>query len=165
MEFSEPEHVTADFVGKPGRRTFYVQVMEQGELVSLLLEKQQVAALAEVLERLLDDVGNSPPNVWDVASMRLRDPLVPRWRGGAIAVGIDPQLGRFLVEISEFVPDDEDRPAEEVRIWLDEDRAAVLAAHASWAVEQGRPVCDLCGLPMDPDGHVCPRTNGDARAR
>lgn len=165
MEFSAPEHVTADFVGEPGQRAFYVQVVEQGEIVSVLVEKQQVAGLSEVLVALLDDVDAAPPTLWDIPSMRLRDPVVPRWRGGSIAVGIDPQLGRFVIEVTEFVPEDEPREPEQLRIWLDEDRAAVLAAHADWAVEQGRPACELCGLPTDPEGHVCPRTNGDPRSR
>lgn len=164
MELSAPEHVTADFIGEPGERTFYVQASERGELVSILVEKEQVASLADVLRRLLAEVDAEPPSAWDIASMRLREPIVSRWRGGEVAVGIDPQLGRFVIEVDEFVPDD-DREPERVRIWLDEDRAAVLAAHAEWAVQQGRPPCRICGLPVDPDGHLCPRTNGDPRAR
>jgi uncharacterized repeat protein (TIGR03847 family) len=164
VELSAPEHVTADFVGEPGDRTFYVQAIERGEEVSILVEKQQVASLAEVLRRLLAEVGGEPPTLWDIDSMRLREPITPRWRGGELAVGIDPQLGRFVIEVDELVEPGTDEP-ERVRIWLDEDRAAVLAAHAEWAVEQGRPSCRVCGLPMDPTGHLCPRTNGDPRSR
>lgn len=164
LELSRPEHVTADFVGEPGERTFYVQAVEDVEVVSILVEKMQVSGLADLLTRLLAQVDAQPARIWDIDSMRLREPLTPRWRAGAIAVGIDPQLGHFVVELSELVPEDDEREPEEVRIWIDEARARVLAAHARWSVEQGRPTCRLCGLPMDVDGHVCPRSNGHRRA-
>lgn len=159
LELSSPDHVTADFVGEPGDRTFYVQAIEDAESVAILVEKSQVAGLADLLTRLLAQVDAAPEPIWDIEEMRLREPVTPRWRAGAIAVGIDPQLGRFIVELTELVVEEEREP-EEVRIWLDEPRARVLAAHARWSVEQGRPTCRLCGLPMDEDGHVCPRSNG-----
>lgn len=169
IELSAPDHVTADFVGEPGDRTFYVQAREDDEVVSLLVEKQQVSGLAKLLARLLAQVNASPPNVWDIASMRLVEPITPRWRVGDIAVGLEPDLGRFVIEVSELVAsgeetDDSPDEGEQVRIWLTEDQAARLAAHAHWAVEQGRPTCEICGLPMDdPEDHLCPRDNGDAR--
>lgn len=164
LELSTPDHVTADFLGEPGERTFFIQAIEDAEVLNILVEKEQVAGLAELLTELLGRVGSAPPSVWDVEGMRLREPVEPRWRGGGIAVGIEPALGRFLIEVTEFVPPDEERLADEARIWLSEEQAAVLAAHAAWAVAQGRPTCRLCGLPLDPDEeHVCPRSNGDAR--
>lgn len=164
VELSSPEHVTADFLGEPGERTFFIQAIEDAEVVNILVEKVQVAGLAELLADLLAQVGSAPLPVWDVETMRLREPVEARWRGGAIAVGIEPALGRFLIEVTEFVPPDEERVPEEVRIWVDEAQAAVLAAHAAWAVAQGRPTCRLCGLPLDEgEAHVCPRTNGHLR--
>lgn len=160
LELSRPQHVTADFVGEPGDRTFFMQAIEDAEIVSVLVEKMQVSGLADLLTRLLAQVDSEPARVWDIEGMRLREPVEARWRAGAIAVGIDPQLGHFVIELTEFVAEDEDREPELVRIWIDEDRARALAAHARWSVEQGRPTCRLCGLPMDPDGHVCPRSNG-----
>lgn len=160
LELSRPHHVTADFVGEPGDRTFYVQAAEDAEVVSVLVEKMQVSGLADLLTRLLGQVGAEPERIWDIDGMRLQEPVVPRWRAGAIAVGIDPQLGHFVIELTELVADEEAREPDLVRIWIDEDRARTLAAHARWSVEQGRPSCRLCGLAMDPDGHVCPRSNG-----
>lgn len=164
LELSRPEHVTADFVGEPGDRTFYVQAVEDAEVVSVLVEKMQVSGLADLLTRLLAQVDAEPERIWDIDGMRLREPVVPRWRAGAIAVGIDPQLGHFVIELTELVADEDAREPELVRIWIDEDRARALAAHARWSVEQGRPSCRLCGLAMDPDGHVCPRSNGHGAA-
>ncbi len=164
IEFTAPGHVTADFVGEPGRRTFYVQASEDDETVSVLVEKQQVAGISELLTQLLAGMGSTPSTSWDITSMRLREPVTPRWRAGSITVGLDPQVGRFVIEVSELVPESEDREPQRVRIWVSEEQAQLLAAHARWSVEQGRPPCRLCGQPMDPEGHVCPRSNGDARA-
>ncbi len=164
IEFTDPRHVTADFVGEPGQRTFFVQAVEEDESVSVLVEKQQVAGISELLTQLLAGVGSTPASIWDINSMRLREPITPRWRAGSITVGLDSQLARFVIEVSEFVPEDEDREPQVVRIWVSEEQARLLAAHARWSVEQGRPPCRFCGLPMDREGHVCPRSNGDARA-
>lgn len=164
IEFTAPQHVTADFVGEPGQRTFYVQAIEEGETVSVLVEKQQVAGIAELLTQLLAGIGSTPQSIWDITSMRLREPITPRWRAGSITVGLDSQHGRFVIEVSELVPESEDREPQRVRIWVTKEQAQLLAAHARWSVEQGRPPCRLCGHPMDPQGHVCPRSNGDARA-
>lgn len=163
IELSQPDHVTADFVGEPGDRTFYVQASEEDEVVTVLVEKQQVAGLAGLLTDVLADVGAEPTSAWDIARMRLREPIAPRWRAGSVAVGVEPQLGRFLIELTEFVPEDDPREPERLRMWLTEEQARTVAAHAIWSVEQGRPACRLCGLPIDREGHVCPRTNGDAR--
>ncbi len=164
IELTTPRHVTADFVGEPGQRTFYIQAVENDETVSVVVEKQQVAGISELLTQLLAGIGSTPLKVWDITSMRLREPVTPRWRAGSITVGLDPQLSRFVIEVGELVPEGGDREPQRVRIWVTEEQARLLAAHARWSVEQGRPPCPLCGQPIDPQGHICPRTNGDARA-
>ncbi len=47
-----------------------------------------------------------------------------------------------------------------LRIALTREQAAAFAIHATRLVEAGRPPCPLCGFPLDPSGHDCPRTNG-----
>lgn len=163
IEFTNPDHLTADFVGEPGKRAFYIQAAEGTRDVTILVEKQQVAGLAEVLASLLEDLGDDVDAAWDIASMRLRGPVEPRWRAGSLGVGVEPIEQRFAIEAVEFVPEDELREPEQVRVWATREQVRRLAAHASWSVEQGRPPCKLCGLPVDPEGHICPRTNGDAR--
>ncbi len=163
IELQAPDHVTADFVGQPGQRTFFLQASEQDETVSVLVEKEQVAGIAEALTELLVGVGSEPVPAWDVESMRLREPVTPRWRAGSVTVGIQPQLGRFVIELTEQLAEDEAREPEQVRIWINQEQARVVAAHAAWSVAQGRPTCGLCGLPIDPQGHLCPRLNGNAR--
>ena len=56
FDFREPDRFTAGTVGEPGRRVFYLQAAEGPAVASLRLEKQQVTALADYLERVLADL-------------------------------------------------------------------------------------------------------------
>lgn len=159
ISLDQPHHVTAGFVGVPGDRTFFVQAEDAHQRVTLLLEKSQVGGIGELLAQLLARVEDLPATDWDRDAMELREPVEPRWRVGEIGAGLDPQLGRFVLEFNELVPEDEE--GEVVRFSIDQDQARRLAAHAEEVIGQGRPVCQLCGRPTEPDGsHVCPSTNG-----
>jgi uncharacterized repeat protein (TIGR03847 family) len=170
VELTEPHHVTVGTVGEPGSRTFFVQAQDEVVLVTLVLEKQQVGGIGDLLAQLLARVEDRPATDWDRAAMALRDPIDPRWRVGELGVGIEDAGGRFVLEFTELLlAEDEDELAalpepREVRVWLDQDQARRLAAHADELVGQGRPRCQFCGRPMDADGsHVCPSTNGHGR--
>lgn len=166
LELPTPFHVTAGYTGTPGDRTFYVQAQDEFHLVTVLVEKQQVEGLAELVARLLARVDDDPATDWDRDAMELRSPVEPRWRVGELSVGIDPEQGRFLMELTELVTEEEDREPWEIRIWMDQDQARRLAAHAEEVVGQGRPRCQLCARPMEPDGdHVCPAMNGHGSLR
>ena len=39
-------------------------------------------------------------------------------------------------------------------------QAAAIVRRGWDLVNAGRPACALCGHPIDPEGHSCPRTNG-----
>ena len=186
IELTDPHHVTAGWDGEPGARTFYVQAADEHQQVTVVLEKGQVQGIAELLTQLLARVDDLPATDWDRDAMALREPLEPLWRVGGLSVGLDPERGRFVIELEELVledpiieevvgeegagemlgGDDADDAGEpgELRIWADQDQARRLAAHAAEQVGQGRPTCQLCGRPTDPDGdHVCPSTNGHGR--
>lgn len=167
VELTDPHHVTAGYTGVPGSRTFFVQAQDDDQLVTLLLEKAQVTGLGELIAQLLARVDDTPATDWDRAAMDLRLPIEPRWRVGAIQVGLDPERGRFVLEFAELLVEEdepEDEGAREVRIWADQDQARRLAAHCAEVVGEGRPRCQLCGRPTAPDGsHTCPATNGHGK--
>lgn len=163
VELTDPHHVTAGFTGAAGERTFFVQAEDPDGRVTLLVEKEQVRGLADILAQLLARVDDAPATDWDEDAMELREPVDPRWRAGDISVGLDPERGKFVIELSELAAEEEPEPRE-VRIWVNQDQARRLAAHAASVVGQGRPHCKLCGRPMAADGdHVCPATNGHGR--
>jgi uncharacterized repeat protein (TIGR03847 family) len=165
FEYRPVEWLTAGAVGEPGQRTFYIQALRAGDMVSLVVEKEQVRMLAQLAQELLGrvDVTVTPDDL-DTAGQALREPVEPIWRAGSMSLGMDTGGGQFVLEVQEFVDDEaetEEEPAV-ARFWMDQRQLVALAAHAAYAVEAGaRERCRLCGRPIDPvDGHVCPATNG-----
>lgn len=164
FRFDEPQVFTAGAVGEPGARTFFLQVIEAGQVVSLKCEKQQVGALAEYLAALLDDL---PPveTTITAAQLELATPVLAEWTAGSMGVAYDEDDQRFVVVIDELVVEDE--PSEEApgvaRFRLTAQQVTAFVPHAEELVGSGRPACPLCGRPMNPDGHVCPRSNGHSR--
>jgi uncharacterized repeat protein (TIGR03847 family) len=169
-----PEVFTADYVGEPGRRIFYLQSRGDGETLSFLVEKQQVALLAEKLREVLllideTDTIRSAPAARD-PGLGLLEPAEPRWRIATIGIGYDENGDYVVIVVSPAERDDDDDTdadaldtddeAESFRFHLRRDQARSFVLHASAVVEEGRPLCQLCGLPMDPSGHLCPASNG-----
>lgn len=164
VELTTPHHVTVGFTGRPGERTFFLQAEDDAQRVEFLLEKGQARGIGELLAQLLARTDDAAATDWDRAAMALRVPLDGRWRVGELALGFDPEQDRFLLELTELVIEEDGPEPREARVWLDRDQVRRLASHAVEVVEQGRPTCELCGRPTEPDGeHVCPATNGHGK--
>lgn len=163
LELTDPHHLTASYVGQPGERTFYLQAEDEFQRLDLLAEKGQVAGIAELLEQLLTRIDDEPATDWDRDAMALREPVQPRWRVGEIAIGLDPDRGRFVLDLTEF---DEERPADELetaRIWMTQDQARRLAAHADEMVGEGRPPGETTVVKDVTGKVVFPSTNGHGK--
>jgi uncharacterized repeat protein (TIGR03847 family) len=163
MELERVDHITADAVGEPGNRTFYVQARAGDVSVTVLVEKQQVQLLAasilEVLSRVGEETGPGP----DEEGMALREPIEPIWRAGRLSIGYEEDADLLLLEMEQLLADEEQEAgieADRVRVWATREQMLALARHGALVAERGRPACELCGNPMDPAGHVCPATNG-----
>lgn len=162
-----PDVFTADYVGTPGRRTFFIQSRFGEASLSFLVEKQQVALLAEKLREVLllideADTIRSAPAARDPA-LALIEPAEAEWRVGTIGIGYEESGDYVVVVVSSAETGEEaeaDDDAESLRFLLRRDQARAFILHASAIVDEGRPLCQLCGLPMDPDGHICPASNG-----
>ena len=163
FELDAVDWITAGAVGEPGRRTFYVQARQEGELVVLLVEKAQVRLLAQLSQELLArvDVTVTPDDL-DTTGQALVDPAVPAWRAGSMTLGMEEEGQRFLLEAEEVMDEDEPGEPATARFWMSRDQLVALAAFAAFAVESGaREACKLCSRPIDPiHGHVCPAMNG-----
>lgn len=170
FEFPDVERITVGTVGEPGQRTFYLQVRHTQQLVTLKMEKQQVAALAQLLAELLSDLPT--PDVPPGPAPDLEEPVLAEWPVGAMQLAYDTALDRIVILAEEVPVDDEpedpDNPAGDdgsgdegmARISITREQAAALVIRSTELVASGRPMCPLCGNPIDPTGHSCPRTNG-----
>ena len=147
FSFDELEHFTVGTLGPLGERVFYLQGRSNGELVSLRLEKQQVAGLADYLERLLSDLSLSP-SADRLDDLSLREPVVSAWTVGAIGVAYQSHDERIII-IAEELIDDEQEPAQ-ARFVLRLGQVENLIERARNVVESGRPPCDICGRPLRP---------------
>jgi uncharacterized repeat protein (TIGR03847 family) len=165
FEFADVERVTVGTVGEPGQRTFYLQVRQAAQLVAFKLEKQQVAALAQLMAELLSDLPapETPPE----AAGELEEPVQAEWAIGDMQLDYDTTADRVVL-LAEEVPDpggQESGDEGSARITITRGQAASLVIQATVSVSAGRPACPLCGNPIDPSGHSCPRTNGHGPAR
>ncbi|MGE3619837.1 MAG: DUF3090 family protein [Acidimicrobiia bacterium] len=151
-----PDAFTAGTVGPPGQRVFYVQAREDDLVVTLRCEKAQVAALAEYLDGLLGDLAPGPTGT-PVTSAELAEPLDEVWAIGPIGVAYDDNADRIVVVFEELV--DEGEPGASVRLRLTRAQVAAFVLRGRRLVQAGRPACRFCGLPIDPEGHLCPRMN------
>ena len=152
----EPDAFGAGTVGPPGQRAFFVQVRADDLVVSLRCEKQQVAALAEYLDGLLGDLAPAPYGA-AVSDADLVEPIEPAWVIGPIGVAYDDSADRIVVVFEELVEEGEEGAS--VRLRLTRAQVAAFVTRGRDLVSAGRPACRLCGLPIDPEGHVCPRMN------
>ena len=167
FNFDEPDRFVAGAVGDPGKRTFYLQARKGGVLVSVALEKTQVAALADRLSDLLDALEVEAPSATPDAAA-LDEPLVELFRVGAMALAWDAARERVVIEAQtesedgEYVeiPDDEPDGPDLLRVRMDSSEARAFVRRAQALVIAGRPPCPFCGQPLDPQGHFCPRSNG-----
>jgi uncharacterized repeat protein (TIGR03847 family) len=172
--FNEPDRFVAGTVGEPGGRTFFLQARDGRRVVSVVLEKAQVAVLAERLGALLDELGRRglelPPAGPDRDAAPLDEPLVEAFRAGTLTLTWDGAQERIIVEARAVTEEDEDEPVEVsdedatgpdlIRVILLPSTARGFAERAARVVGSGRPPCPLCGQPLDPQGHICPRRNG-----
>lgn len=159
FEFEHPSRVVVGTVGEPGQREFYLQVREGEVVVTLKVEKQQVAALAIHLGELLQDL-DRPGHVDDEGAADLEVFIQASFVVGGIGVAYDPERDRVLIMAQERGGDEESTEHSEARFSLTREQAVGLAILGTRLVESGRPPCPLCGFPLDPRGHSCPRTNG-----
>ncbi|PPK94652.1 putative repeat protein (TIGR03847 family) [Kineococcus xinjiangensis] len=182
FDYDPPERFVAGTVGPPGSRTFFLQARGGGGLTSVALEKAQVAALAERVGELLDEVvrrsgGQAPVPAVAPAGSEDNDPLdVPieeEFRVGTMSLAWDGERELVVIECFEVLDTDED-PLETgvgepdpdravLRVGITGAAARAFVDRALALVAAGRPPCPFCAGPLDPEGHVCPRANGYRR--
>lgn len=167
FDLPDVDRFTAGTVGPPGERIFFLQAAAGGQVVTLRLEKAQVAALAGYLAELLADLPTPAPEEIPDA-VELVEPTIAEWVVGQLGVAFDESRDRLVIRADELVdepeaPEQSEAQAVEggsARFSLTRAQVAAFVVHAAALVVAGRPPCPLCRRPLDPQGHVCVKTNG-----
>ena len=175
--FDPAERFVVGTVGIPGERTFFLQARSGARLISVSLEKAQVAALADRVQQILREVRTSEPLTPFERSSRddqpLDSPIDEEFRVGVI--GLAYVSDRKMIEIDLQAIADSQSPEDEealmeisesqdiLRVLISLGYAEGFAKRALAVVGAGRAPCPFCGGPIDPSGHLCPRANGYRR--
>jgi uncharacterized repeat protein (TIGR03847 family) len=162
---TDPQHFTCGAWGEPGRRVFYFQAIDGDTRVEVKCEKQQAVALAEHLVRLLGDLPEPADGPGEALPPTVAlEPGEPAFVVGSISIGVDRARERIVAMFEELVIDPDDpevleRSPAKLMVHLTREQVLGFAGQAELLASSSRPVCRLCELPMDPQGHVCPRLN------
>lgn len=164
FDFDPVDRITAGAIGQPGQRTFYLQARHGREIVSLVVEKEQVRALAEAVEQLLENLSERNPllstseDLLAFHDMSLEEPVEEAFRVGQLGLGYDETRDLLVIIAQELTAGEGD--ADVARLTMSREQARALAREGAEAVEKGRKRCPQCGEPMDPTGHFCIKRNG-----
>lgn len=171
--YLDPDRFVTGTVGPPGQRTFFLQATQGARTTSAALEKEQVRALAERLDTMLDLLtrgGAGATEVPIIANPEERDddplstPVEEDFRVSVLRIAWDGDADRVLIEASsEPVEDDDELTGDVLEVRIGGSAARAFVDRAESVISAGRPPCPFCTLPLDPEGHICPRANGYRR--
>jgi uncharacterized repeat protein (TIGR03847 family) len=182
--YDDPDRFVAGTVGEPGARTFFLQARDGSRLTSVACEKEQVMALAERLDVMLDEVARrfdrepiAPTEVDDTDP--LEQPIDEEFRAGTMTLAWEADTERVVIEVFAVPPQGTEAEAEAQEdpvaavmdseegevfvVRITEKQARAFARRAVALVAAGRPNCPFCGRPIDAEGHICARANGYRR--
>ncbi len=161
IELGQTDFITIDTIGPPGQRTFYLQAAQGDTLVTLIIEKEQAAAISIAISRLLEQLGGTGGEA-EPMNLDLIHPVEPLFRVGRMGLGYDQERDRLIIVAEELMPEMEERQqGVRVHIWASRAQMAALAHKANLVVASGRPICPLCNEPINPgEEHACIRGNG-----
>jgi len=168
--FDAPDRFAAATVGDPGHRSFFLQARQGRAVVTLGLEKTQVAALAQRIGELLLAADRLPSSSDRQAGggEETVEPTPELFRVGLLAIAWDGQTSQLTVEARPIdrageyaeTPDDDPDGPDLLRVQLSPEQGLEYVRHVAALVAAGRPSCPFCGEPLDPSGHFCTRANG-----
>jgi len=171
---STVERFVVSAIGDPGEREFFVQIRSADGLNTLKVEKEQVRALVIRFEEMLTQLRRSKAVEFSreeisskVDEEPLELPLESDFTVGIVAISIINSLFEITFQgvsgQEELVLDDLDNGPDLLIALLDPIVVAAFSIRAKKIIESGRAICPFCGLPIDLNGHLCPRANGYRR--
>jgi uncharacterized repeat protein (TIGR03847 family) len=188
IDFDTPDRFASGSVGEPGDRTFFLQARQGARVTTVMLEKEQVAVLADRVLAVIDEVERrglaaidaGPAGALD--ERPLEQPLDESFRVGTMIIAWDEDVDRLVVEArsmtfdtgageaalrpgeeidDEDIPDDAPIGPDVLRVRLTPYMAQQFARRANSVVAGGRPTCPYCGQVLERTGHFCNRRFDD----
>lgn len=161
-EFGMARGVDVQAFGQPGQRTFRLRIVGEGaDTASIWLEKEQLQALSLALKQMLAQLEyDQEPPAADVGEFPVS--ADHDFRAGKLGMGFheeDRSVVLFTYELGRS--EDDDEAALHVRI--SQEQSASLVVSLDEIIAGGRPVCPLCGMPIEASGHACIRSNGHSK--
>lgn len=158
--FGTVSSISVESLGEPGKRTFRLLIEAGAASATLWLEKEQLQQLAVYIEEVGEDPSRlKPPDSrkdseepWDGGYLSLE------FKVGSLSLGHDADSNAFLFLAHDRESVGQDTP--DLSFWVPLEMAQELSGRALEICAAGRPRCLLCGLPINPDGHMCVRSNG-----
>ena len=144
VELDPVTHITAGAIGRPGHRTFFIQAERGLTRVTLLCEKEQVLALAEAVDEMLqnleEEFGLARHQKLEIneEAMAIKEPADPLFRVGAMGLGYDANRDRILLVAQEVLDEETETDPREVRFFATRAQMQALSIYAHGVVEKGR---------------------------
>ena len=170
IELKPVTHITADAIGPPGKRVFYLQGIKDRQVVTLIIEKFQLQTLSIGIDQFLSEILERMPLMREADGkyheerMRILPPVEPLFRVAEFGLSFDGEndlVGVIAREVPSPAADsDEEAQGMVVKFWCERSKVRALVNWGMEIVNRGRPLCEQCGEPMDPEGHFCARKNG-----
>lgn len=170
IELKPVTHITVDAIGPPGKRVFYLQGTKGSQVITLIIEKFQLQTLTIGIDQFLQEILQRLPLIREASGefheerMRILPPVEPLFRVAEFGLSFDGENDLVGLIAREFPSPPEGSEEETqgmvVRFWCQRNQ---IRAMVNWGMEitsRGRPLCEQCGEPMDPEGHFCARKNG-----
>ena len=167
------QNIVADAVGEPGNRTFFLQGSAGTSLVTLVMDKEEVANLANSVLQLLEELEEKYPDLSPTQEPsgipQAEHPIDPDFRVGQLIIGYNEKndmiwliAKALIITESGTAVDPRRKDVPTVRLVATRDQMRAMSEHAIDVISHGRPICPLCDRPINADGHFCPKTDGHA---
>jgi uncharacterized repeat protein (TIGR03847 family) len=187
MDFDAPDRFATGTSGESGDADFFLQAVQGSRTASVMLEREQVAILADRVLAVIDElerrglaaIDAGPAGVLDPRP--LKEPLHEEFRVGTMTIAWDEDVDEVVVEARSMtfdagagesalrdgeeidddeIPDDAPIGPDVLRVHLTPFMAQQFARRAGTVTGDDRPDCPFCGGPLERTGHLCPRPDG-----
>ena len=171
--------IGAEAIGQPGQRRFRLFARSKRGSAFIWMEKEQLNHLSLIIDRFLAQLTQGQVLRTEaqagglkvtLTSLPVDFPLTPDYDFQVGELRINYEERRFMFQLVAIPLEVAIEPGEEPTANLKEDeaisflftqeQAQALTNTIAAIVPAGRPVCPLCGTPLDGSPHACLRQNG-----